>query len=64
MAAKLKEADALSKTRRRMVMDAELMLDAGADLLQAYTAFIYNGPAWPGRINRALATGSVARATA
>lgn len=36
------------------IMDAELMLDAGADLLQAYTAFIYNGPAWPGRINRAL----------
>ncbi len=43
------------------IMDAELMLDAGADLLQAYTAFIYNGPAWPGRINRALATGSAAR---
>ena len=38
------------------IMDAELMLDAGADLLQAYTAFIYNGPAWPGRINRALVT--------
>ena len=38
------------------IMDAELMLDAGADLLQAYTAFVYNGPAWPGRINRALAT--------
>ena len=38
------------------VMDAELMLDAGADLLQAYSAFVYNGPAWPGRINRALAT--------
>ena len=38
------------------MMDAELMLDAGADLLQAYTAFVYNGPAWPGRINRALAT--------
>ena len=37
------------------IMDAELMLDAGADLLQAYTAFVYNGPAWPGRINRALA---------
>ena len=47
------------------IMDAELMLDAGADLLQAYTAFIYNGPAWPGRINRALATvpaGSAGRA--
>ncbi|MBF0697067.1 dihydroorotate dehydrogenase (quinone), partial [Actinomyces bowdenii] len=44
------------------IMDAELMLDAGADLLQAYSAFIYNGPAWPGRINRALATGgAVAR---
>ncbi|BAW93296.1 dihydroorotate oxidase [Actinomyces sp. Chiba101] len=37
------------------IMDAELMLEAGADLLQAYSAFIYNGPAWPGRINRALA---------
>ena len=35
------------------IMDAELMLDAGADLLQAYTAFIYHGPAWPGRITRA-----------
>ena len=35
--------------------DAEAMLDAGADLLQAYTAFIYEGPAWPGRLNRALA---------
>ena len=34
-------------------LDAELMLDAGADLLQAYSAFVYNGPAWPGRINRA-----------
>ena len=43
------------------IMDAELMLDAGADLLQAYTAFIYNGPAWPGRINRALATRRPAR---
>ena len=31
-------------------------LNEGADLFQAYTAFIYNGPAWPGRINRALAT--------
>ena len=44
------------------IMDAELMLDAGADLLQAYTAFIYNGPAWPGRINRALATASAGSA--
>ena len=36
------------------ILDAEMMLDAGADLLQAYTAFIYNGPTWPGRLNRAL----------
>ncbi|QPL06345.1 MULTISPECIES: quinone-dependent dihydroorotate dehydrogenase [Actinomyces] len=43
------------------LMDAELMLDAGADLLQAYTAFIYNGPAWPGRINRVLSTTRRAR---
>ena len=37
------------------VADAEAMLDAGADLLQGYSAFVYQGPAWPGRINRALA---------
>ncbi|OKL50956.1 quinone-dependent dihydroorotate dehydrogenase [Buchananella hordeovulneris] len=37
------------------IADAEAMLAAGADLLQAYTAFIYQGPAWPGRLNRALA---------
>ena len=35
--------------------DAEQRLAAGADLLQAYTAFIYNGPLWPAQINRALA---------
>lgn len=32
--------------------DARALLDAGATLLQAYTAFIYRGPAWPGRMNR------------
>lgn len=37
------------------VLDAEAMLLAGADLLQAYSAFVYEGPAWPGRINRAIA---------
>ena len=35
--------------------DAQARLDAGADLVQGYTAFIYEGPFWPGRINRALA---------
>lgn len=39
------------------VADAEAMLAAGADLLQAYTAFIYQGQGWPGRINRALGRG-------
>lgn len=34
---------------------ARAMLAAGADLLQAYTAFVYRGPAWPGALNRALA---------
>lgn len=29
------------------VADARARLDAGADLLQAYTAFIYEGPGWP-----------------
>ncbi|MGN6783110.1 MAG: quinone-dependent dihydroorotate dehydrogenase [Marmoricola sp.] len=34
--------------------DARERLDAGADLLQAYTAFVYQGPLWAARINRAL----------
>ena len=28
---------------------------AGATLVQAYTAFVYQGPGWPGRVNRELA---------
>ena len=32
------------------VEDARARLDAGADLLQGYTAFIYEGPRWPRRI--------------
>jgi len=35
--------------------DALERLAAGADLLQAYTAFIYEGPLWPRRINAAIA---------
>jgi len=35
--------------------DARAYLAAGATLLQAYTAFIYQGPAWVGRLNRELA---------
>ncbi|ACQ80133.1 dihydroorotate dehydrogenase [Beutenbergia cavernae DSM 12333] len=35
--------------------DAAAYLDAGADLVQAYTGLIYDGPAWPGRVGRALA---------
>ena len=39
-------------------------LQAGADLVQGYTGFIYEGPFWAGRINRDLsATGSARRAT-
>jgi dihydroorotate dehydrogenase len=34
--------------------DALARLDAGADLLQAYTAFVYEGPWWPRRINAAI----------
>jgi dihydroorotate dehydrogenase len=36
------------------VQDAVDRLAAGADLLQAYTAFIYEGPLWPRRVNAAL----------
>lgn len=35
--------------------DAEARLAAGATLLQAYTAFIYEGPLWPWRLQRGLA---------
>ena len=37
------------------VEDARRRLAAGADLLQAYTAFVYEGPLWPRRIVRGLA---------
>ena len=36
------------------VQDAIERIDAGADLLQGYTAFVYEGPWWPARVNRAL----------
>jgi dihydroorotate dehydrogenase len=35
--------------------DAEARLAAGATLLQAYTAFIYEGPFWPSQLQRGLA---------
>jgi dihydroorotate dehydrogenase len=35
--------------------DAEARLAAGATLLQAYTAFIYEGPLWPSGVQRGLA---------
>lgn len=34
--------------------DAHERLRAGATLIQAYTGFIYGGPAWPSRIQREL----------
>ncbi len=34
--------------------DAQALIDAGADLVQAYTGFVYGGPGWPARINGAL----------
>jgi len=37
------------------VEDAVERLAAGADLLQAYTAFIYEGPLWPRRVNAGIA---------
>jgi dihydroorotate dehydrogenase len=42
--------------------DARARLNAGATLLQAYTAFIYEGPAWPRRIQQALASPEIAHA--
>ena len=37
------------------VDDAWQRLVAGADLVQGYTGFIYEGPAWASRINRGIA---------
>ena len=37
------------------VDDARARLDAGATLVQGYTAFVYEGPLWPRRIVRGLA---------
>jgi len=36
------------------VADARDRLEAGADLLQGYTAFVYEGPGWPRRITRGV----------
>lgn len=33
--------------------DVRARIDAGADLVQAYTGFVYGGPAWPSRLARA-----------
>ncbi|MDR3107656.1 MAG: hypothetical protein LBU05_05605 [Bifidobacteriaceae bacterium] len=33
--------------------DIDAYLAAGANAVQAYTAFIYQGPAWPARAQRA-----------
>lgn len=35
--------------------DVRARLEAGADLVQGYTALIYEGPAWPGRLARRIA---------
>jgi dihydroorotate dehydrogenase len=35
------------------VSDVQARITAGADLVQAYTGFIYGGPAWPARMARA-----------
>ncbi len=34
--------------------DVQQRLDAGADLVQGYTAFIYRGPLWARQVNRGL----------
>jgi dihydroorotate dehydrogenase len=35
--------------------DVQARLDAGATLVQGYTAFLYEGPFWAARINKELA---------
>ena len=38
--------------------DARARIEAGATLVQGYTAFVYEGPLWPSRIARGLAAGA------
>ena len=42
--------------------DVQDRLDAGADLVQGYSAFIYRGPLWARQVNRGLARMRRARA--
>ena len=44
--------------------DARERLAAGATLLQAYTAFVYEGALWPARMQRALAASGAREAGA
>lgn len=39
--------------------DVQERMDAGADLVQGYTAFLYRGPLWARQINRSLRPGAV-----
>ncbi|MGZ4663413.1 MAG: quinone-dependent dihydroorotate dehydrogenase, partial [Arthrobacter sp.] len=41
--------------------DVQARLDAGATLVQGYTAFLYEGPFWAARINRQLARNRAGR---
>lgn len=34
--------------------DAHAYFDAGATLVQGYTGFVYHGPLWAARMNKAL----------
>jgi dihydroorotate dehydrogenase len=43
--------------------EARSRLDAGATLLQAYSGFVYGGPLWPARLQRALADHPVGAAS-
>ncbi|MFT4135712.1 quinone-dependent dihydroorotate dehydrogenase [Microbacterium sp.] len=43
--------------------DVRERLDAGADLVQGYTAFLYRGPFWARSINRALARSALRTGT-
>ncbi|GAA2075219.1 quinone-dependent dihydroorotate dehydrogenase [Aeromicrobium halocynthiae] len=42
--------------------DVRERLDAGADLVQAYTGFVYGGPTWPSRLARAAGAHGVVAA--
>ena len=43
------------KADRNLLGHRRRLVDGGAQLVQAYTGFVYGGPAWPTQVNARIA---------